>query len=157
MIPCPKVFRQQIRCLLSPCGFQLPPYSYPEKPFHQPRHLFTMSSKFGSTSLICNQSRLSHDLKDMKHRQRHFFDNVRNDDVQMWLLWRFVYLGLYLNYLLLNFKWRSYHAFFVFFPRHLGLDLVPRKEFEMVDEDQISVSDLYKMVRHLFRSLSCNC
>uniref|UniRef100_A0A1A8QJ54 Dedicator of cytokinesis 3 n=2 Tax=Nothobranchius TaxID=28779 RepID=A0A1A8QJ54_9TELE len=28
---------------------------------------------------------------------------------------------------------------------HLGLDLVPRKEFEMVDEDQISVSDLYKM------------
>uniref|UniRef100_A0A669EPB4 Dedicator of cytokinesis 3 n=1 Tax=Oreochromis niloticus TaxID=8128 RepID=A0A669EPB4_ORENI len=31
---------------------------------------------------------------------------------------------------------------------HLGLDLVPRKEFEMVDEDQISVSDLYKMVRH---------
>uniref|UniRef100_A0A8C8CIE5 Dedicator of cytokinesis 3 n=1 Tax=Oncorhynchus tshawytscha TaxID=74940 RepID=A0A8C8CIE5_ONCTS len=29
---------------------------------------------------------------------------------------------------------------------HLGLDLVPRKEFEMVDADQISVSDLYKMV-----------
>uniref|UniRef100_A0A8D2ZVG5 Dedicator of cytokinesis 3 n=1 Tax=Scophthalmus maximus TaxID=52904 RepID=A0A8D2ZVG5_SCOMX len=29
---------------------------------------------------------------------------------------------------------------------HLGLDLVPRKEFEMVDEEQISVSDLYKMV-----------
>ncbi|XP_061903202.1 dedicator of cytokinesis protein 3-like isoform X3 [Entelurus aequoreus] len=28
---------------------------------------------------------------------------------------------------------------------HLGLDLVPRKEFAMVDEDQISVSDLYKM------------
>uniref|UniRef100_A0A672QAX0 Dedicator of cytokinesis 3 n=2 Tax=Sinocyclocheilus grahami TaxID=75366 RepID=A0A672QAX0_SINGR len=28
---------------------------------------------------------------------------------------------------------------------HLGLDLVPRKEFEMVDADQISVSDLYKM------------
>ncbi|XP_072307878.1 dedicator of cytokinesis protein 3 isoform X5 [Eucyclogobius newberryi] len=28
---------------------------------------------------------------------------------------------------------------------HLGLDLVPRKEFEMVDEDHISVSDLYKM------------
>ncbi|KAM3621661.1 uncharacterized protein V6R79_014100 [Siganus canaliculatus] len=28
---------------------------------------------------------------------------------------------------------------------HLGLDLVPRKEFEMVDEDKISVSDLYKM------------
>ncbi|RVE72625.1 hypothetical protein OJAV_G00039410 [Oryzias javanicus] len=28
---------------------------------------------------------------------------------------------------------------------HLGLDLVPRKDFEMVDEDQISVSDLYKM------------
>lgn len=34
--------------------------------------------------------------------------------------------------------------------RHLGLDLVPRKEFEMVDEDQISVSDLYKMVRPCF-------
>uniref|UniRef100_A0A3B3HAR2 Dedicator of cytokinesis 3 n=1 Tax=Oryzias latipes TaxID=8090 RepID=A0A3B3HAR2_ORYLA len=33
---------------------------------------------------------------------------------------------------------------------HLGLDLVPRKDFEMVDEDQISVSDLYKMVRPLF-------
>ncbi|KAJ8400882.1 hypothetical protein AAFF_G00392360 [Aldrovandia affinis] len=28
---------------------------------------------------------------------------------------------------------------------HLGLDLIPRKEFEMVDADQISVSDLYKM------------
>ncbi|XP_051933125.1 dedicator of cytokinesis protein 3-like isoform X3 [Hippocampus zosterae] len=28
---------------------------------------------------------------------------------------------------------------------HLGLDLVPRKEFEMVDEDRVSVSDLYKM------------
>lgn len=28
---------------------------------------------------------------------------------------------------------------------HLGLDLVPRKEFEVVDSDQISVSDLYKM------------
>ncbi|XP_057701081.1 dedicator of cytokinesis protein 3-like isoform X2 [Corythoichthys intestinalis] len=28
---------------------------------------------------------------------------------------------------------------------HLGLDLVPRKDFEMVDEDQISVVDLYKM------------
>uniref|UniRef100_A0AAZ3SIS4 Dedicator of cytokinesis 3 n=1 Tax=Oncorhynchus tshawytscha TaxID=74940 RepID=A0AAZ3SIS4_ONCTS len=27
----------------------------------------------------------------------------------------------------------------------LGLDLVPRKEFEMVDAEQISVSDLYKM------------
>uniref|UniRef100_A0A8C7FCC5 Dedicator of cytokinesis 3 n=1 Tax=Oncorhynchus kisutch TaxID=8019 RepID=A0A8C7FCC5_ONCKI len=41
------------------------------------------------------------------------------------------------------------------------LDLVPRKEFEMVDADQISVSDLYKMVEpcripvphHLFVSL----
>ncbi|MGH0177420.1 UNVERIFIED_CONTAM: hypothetical protein FKN15_075251, partial [Acipenser sinensis] len=29
---------------------------------------------------------------------------------------------------------------------HLGLDLVPRKEFEMADAEQISVSDLYKMV-----------
>ncbi|MBN3290887.1 DOCK3 protein, partial [Polypterus senegalus] len=29
---------------------------------------------------------------------------------------------------------------------HLGLDLVPRKEFEMVDAEQISVSDLYKML-----------
>uniref|UniRef100_A0A3Q0T2Q9 Dedicator of cytokinesis 3 n=1 Tax=Amphilophus citrinellus TaxID=61819 RepID=A0A3Q0T2Q9_AMPCI len=28
---------------------------------------------------------------------------------------------------------------------HLGLDLVPRKEFEMVDPDQISVSELYKL------------
>uniref|UniRef100_A0A3P8W8S1 Dedicator of cytokinesis 3 n=1 Tax=Cynoglossus semilaevis TaxID=244447 RepID=A0A3P8W8S1_CYNSE len=28
---------------------------------------------------------------------------------------------------------------------HLGLDLVPRKDFETVDEEQISVSDLYKM------------
>ncbi|XP_072569116.1 dedicator of cytokinesis protein 3-like isoform X1 [Paramormyrops kingsleyae] len=28
---------------------------------------------------------------------------------------------------------------------HLGLDLVPRQEFVMVDPDQISVSDLYKM------------
>uniref|UniRef100_A0A663F6Q8 Dedicator of cytokinesis 3 n=1 Tax=Aquila chrysaetos chrysaetos TaxID=223781 RepID=A0A663F6Q8_AQUCH len=32
---------------------------------------------------------------------------------------------------------------------HLGLDLVPRKDFEVVDSDQISVSDLYKMVRNL--------
>ncbi|XP_048650590.1 dedicator of cytokinesis protein 3 isoform X9 [Marmota marmota marmota] len=32
-----------------------------------------------------------------------------------------------------------------FFTRHLGLDLVPRKDFEVVDSDQISVSDLYKM------------
>uniref|UniRef100_A0A3Q1BPJ7 C2 DOCK-type domain-containing protein n=1 Tax=Amphiprion ocellaris TaxID=80972 RepID=A0A3Q1BPJ7_AMPOC len=30
---------------------------------------------------------------------------------------------------------------------HLGLDLVPRKEFEMVDPDQISISELYKLVR----------
>lgn len=30
--------------------------------------------------------------------------------------------------------------------RHLGLDLVPRKEFEMVDPEQISVSELYKLV-----------
>ena len=36
-----------------------------------------------------------------------------------------------------------------FFPRHLGLDLVPRKDFEVVDSDQISVSDLYKMVRNI--------
>ncbi|CAB1424198.1 unnamed protein product, partial [Pleuronectes platessa] len=28
---------------------------------------------------------------------------------------------------------------------HLGLDLVPRKEFEMVDPDQISVSELHKL------------
>lgn len=35
------------------------------------------------------------------------------------------------------------------FTRHLGLDLVPRKDFEVVDSDQISVSDLYKMVRNL--------
>ncbi|XP_062315888.1 dedicator of cytokinesis protein 3-like [Osmerus eperlanus] len=35
---------------------------------------------------------------------------------------------------------------------HLGLDLVPRKEFEMVDADQISVSDLYKMaLEYLFK------
>uniref|UniRef100_A0A8C4LYV2 Dedicator of cytokinesis 3 n=1 Tax=Equus asinus asinus TaxID=83772 RepID=A0A8C4LYV2_EQUAS len=32
---------------------------------------------------------------------------------------------------------------------HLGLDLVPRKDFEVVDSDQISVSDLYKMVRNV--------
>uniref|UniRef100_A0A671Y7H4 Dedicator of cytokinesis 3 n=1 Tax=Sparus aurata TaxID=8175 RepID=A0A671Y7H4_SPAAU len=30
---------------------------------------------------------------------------------------------------------------------HLGLDLVPRKEFEMVEPDQISISELYKL-RH---------
>lgn len=40
--------------------------------------------------------------------------------------------------------------FFLFFCRHLGLDLVPRKDFEVVDSDQISVSDLYKMVRNLW-------
>lgn len=38
---------------------------------------------------------------------------------------------------------------FFLFTRHLGLDLVPRKDFEVVDSDQISVSDLYKMVRNL--------
>lgn len=37
-------------------------------------------------------------------------------------------------------------SFPLLFYRHLGLDLVPRKEFEMVDPDQFSVSDLYKMV-----------
>ncbi|KAK4815003.1 hypothetical protein QYF61_010167 [Mycteria americana] len=31
---------------------------------------------------------------------------------------------------------------------HLGLDLVPRKDFEVVDSDQISVSDLYKMMEN---------
>uniref|UniRef100_A0A8K9Y208 Dedicator of cytokinesis 3 n=1 Tax=Oncorhynchus mykiss TaxID=8022 RepID=A0A8K9Y208_ONCMY len=42
---------------------------------------------------------------------------------------------------------------------HLGLDLVPRKDFEMVDAEQISVSDLYKMVgttdhcRNLYKML----
>ncbi|XP_028302238.1 dedicator of cytokinesis protein 3-like isoform X4 [Gouania willdenowi] len=35
---------------------------------------------------------------------------------------------------------------------HLGLDLVPRKEFEAVDEDDVSVCDLYKM--HLSSRLS---
>lgn len=40
---------------------------------------------------------------------------------------------------------------FFLFTRHLGLDLVPRKDFEVVDSDQISVSDLYKMVRNLRR------
>uniref|UniRef100_A0A8C7FEM6 Dedicator of cytokinesis 3 n=1 Tax=Oncorhynchus kisutch TaxID=8019 RepID=A0A8C7FEM6_ONCKI len=44
------------------------------------------------------------------------------------------------NFLNLEYT-RSLH-----FLLHLGLDLVPRKEFEMVDADQISVSDLYKMV-----------
>lgn len=37
--------------------------------------------------------------------------------------------------------------FFFLSIRHLGLDLVPRKEFEMVDPDQISVSELYKLVK----------
>uniref|UniRef100_A0A8C6WV65 Dedicator of cytokinesis 3 n=1 Tax=Neogobius melanostomus TaxID=47308 RepID=A0A8C6WV65_9GOBI len=42
---------------------------------------------------------------------------------------------------------------------HLGLDLVPRKDFETVDPDQISVSELYKMScrvpvsHHLFINL----
>jgi len=43
----------------------------------------------------------------------------------------------------------TYHCSFLLFFRHLGLDLVPRKDFEVVDSDQISVSDLYKMVRNL--------
>lgn len=30
--------------------------------------------------------------------------------------------------------------------RQLGLDLVPRKEFGMVDPDEISVTELYKLV-----------
>lgn len=42
----------------------------------------------------------------------------------------------------------TYHCSFLLFCRHLGLDLVPRKDFEVVDSDQISVSDLYKMVRN---------
>uniref|UniRef100_A0A8C5C3S4 Dedicator of cytokinesis 3 n=1 Tax=Gadus morhua TaxID=8049 RepID=A0A8C5C3S4_GADMO len=37
---------------------------------------------------------------------------------------------------------------------HLGLDLVPRKEFEMVDPDQISISELYKMLLRFSISLS---
>lgn len=40
---------------------------------------------------------------------------------------------------------------FFLFTRHLGLDLVPRKDFEVVDSDQISVSDLYKMVRKIMQ------
>lgn len=43
-----------------------------------------------------------------------------------------------------------YLPLFLLFCRHLGLDLVPRKDFEVVDSDQISVSDLYKMVRNLW-------
>lgn len=31
--------------------------------------------------------------------------------------------------------------------RQLGLDLVPRREFSMVDPDDISVTELYKLVR----------
>lgn len=52
-----------------------------------------------------------------------------------------------LEMLFVTVKWKTLccSPSFSFF-RHLGLDLVPRKEFEMVDEDQISVSDLYKMV-----------
>ena len=30
--------------------------------------------------------------------------------------------------------------------RQLGLDLVPRREFSMVDPDELSVTELYKLV-----------
>ncbi|KAG2460028.1 DOCK4 protein, partial [Polypterus senegalus] len=33
----------------------------------------------------------------------------------------------------------------------LGLDLVPRKEFSMVDPDEISVTELYKLMEHRHR------
>lgn len=46
---------------------------------------------------------------------------------------------------------------FFLFTRHLGLDLVPRKDFEVVDSDQISVSDLYKMVRNLTQGKLIPC
>uniref|UniRef100_A0A8C7SYC2 Dedicator of cytokinesis 3 n=1 Tax=Oncorhynchus mykiss TaxID=8022 RepID=A0A8C7SYC2_ONCMY len=39
---------------------------------------------------------------------------------------------------------------------HLGLDLVPRKEFEMVDQDHISVSELYKLCSSSVRSQGDN-
>lgn len=52
--------------------------------------------------------------------------------------------------MLTNTVYCAYHCSFFFFCRHLGLDLVPRKDFEVVDSDQISVSDLYKMVRNLW-------
>lgn len=43
--------------------------------------------------------------------------------------------------------------------RQLGLDLVPRQEFSMVDPDEISVTELYKLVSapHLFtQSFTCS-
>lgn len=46
----------------------------------------------------------------------------------------------------LNFLINQTPSLLFSFTRHLGLDLVPRKEFEMVDPDQISVSELYKLV-----------
>uniref|UniRef100_A0A4W5NXT0 Dedicator of cytokinesis 3 n=1 Tax=Hucho hucho TaxID=62062 RepID=A0A4W5NXT0_9TELE len=69
--------------------------------------------------------------------------------LQEWvLLWKQLYVvsteQLGSSFLNLEYT-RSLHFLLCKF-LHLGLDLVPRKEFEMVDADQISVSDLYKMV-----------
>lgn len=36
--------------------------------------------------------------------------------------------------------------------RQLGLDLVPRREFSMVDPDEISVTELYRLVSVPFLS-----
>lgn len=33
------------------------------------------------------------------------------------------------------------------FSRQLGLDLVPRKEYAMVDPEDISITELYRLVR----------
>lgn len=41
--------------------------------------------------------------------------------------------------------------------RQLGLDLVPRQEFSMVDPDEISVTELYRLVSVFFRCSALKC
>ncbi|KAL7982667.1 hypothetical protein Chor_010265 [Crotalus horridus] len=40
---------------------------------------------------------------------------------------------------------------FVYICRQLGLDLVPRKEYAMVDPEEISITELYRLMEHRHR------
>lgn len=48
--------------------------------------------------------------------------------------------------LFVSFESRNYLLLFRFSCRQLGLDLVPRKEYAMVDPEEISITELYRLV-----------
>lgn len=77
---------------------------------------------------------VNHNVSDLSHSHALFLTLLFDLDTVSFISIP-LFLPLSLNYVYIL------HSF----NRHLGLDLVPRKDFEMVDADQISVSDLYKM------------